>query len=69
MLLSKPFERATGRPVTHSAHKDGEYRGGARSPFGKFVLAFFAEIDPNVTPTAIGNVIRKQIAASHNDDK
>ncbi len=61
-LLSAAYERAAGARATHSLHRDGEYVGEPLSPFGKLVVAFFAEIDPALPKRTIGSAIRKQLA-------
>lgn len=63
-LLATAFEQATGGRPTHSAHRDGEYVGGAQSLFGRFAVAFFAEIDPALSETAVGNMLRKRLHPS-----
>jgi hypothetical protein len=63
-LLARAFELATGDRPTHSAHRDGEYVGGARSLFGRFAVAFFGEVDPALSETAIGNMLRKRLHPS-----
>lgn len=57
-LLIPAFERATKRRATHSLHRDGQYMGEPLSPFGKFVVAFFAEVDPGLERRTIGSAIR-----------
>lgn len=64
-LLAAPFQRATCLTITNSMHKDGEYLGRPLSPFGKFVIAFFAEVDPKISATRIGNCIRKNMETLH----
>lgn len=60
-ILMSVYERATGKKPTHSTHKDGEYVGGARSPFGALAIAFFHEVDPSLSKNRIGNMIRKRL--------
>lgn len=61
-ILMPAFERATGRPATHSAHRDGEYMAEPLSPFGRLVVAFFQEVDPQIPARTLASAIRKHLA-------
>lgn len=61
-LLISAYDRAGGVRATHSLHDNGEYVGEPLSRFGKFVVAFFAEIDPTLSKRTLGSAIRKQFA-------
>lgn len=61
-LLTSVFERGTRTLATHSLHRDGQYVGEPLSPFGRFVVAFFAEVDPDLKPRTIGSAIRAAFA-------
>lgn len=60
-LLASAYKRATGQPVTHTANRDGEHVGVPLSPFGRFATAFFAEVDPNLSPNKLANAIRRAL--------
>ncbi|WP_432201771.1 hypothetical protein ACRAQ7_06515 [Erythrobacter sp. W53] len=60
--LEIAYFHGTGREATHSSHKDGEHVAEPRSEFGRFVSAFFAQVDPSVTQTSLTTKIRKFVA-------
>jgi hypothetical protein len=60
-LLAAAYKRATGHPVTHTANRDGEHIGRPLSPFGRFAIAFFAEVDPSLAANKIANAIRREL--------
>jgi len=66
-LLADAFEAATGKPPTHSTHKDGEYVGRPLSLFGQLVVAFFREVHPALTETQISTAIRKHLDGRRRD--
>jgi hypothetical protein len=57
-ILRSAFERGTGKRATLTTHKNGEYLGRPISPFGEFVVAFFGEVDPQLTPTRLATSLR-----------
>jgi hypothetical protein len=60
-LLEMCFRKATGKRATHTSHKNGEYVGQPLSHFGQFCVAFFAEVDPKLTPRAVSNGLEKRL--------
>jgi hypothetical protein len=66
MLLSAAFTEATGKRPTHNTHVGGAYQGRPLSPFGRFVVAFFQEVDPTVTETMCSTFVRKHIDVANN---
>jgi hypothetical protein len=60
-LLETCFQRNTGKRATHSSQKDGEYVGEPLSDFGRFCVAFFAEVDPRVTRRTVANSLEKRL--------
>jgi hypothetical protein len=60
--LAHLYEATTGRPVSHNPKQKTEYFGSPESPAGRFIVAFFNIVDPNVSPTllstAMGYLVR-----------
>lgn len=65
ILLEVGYFHGTGRPATHTSNKDGEHVGEPLSEFGRYVVAFFREVDPGVPLTALNTELRKFV---HNPD-
>lgn len=59
ILLEVGYFHGTGRPATHTSNKDGEHVGEPLSEFGRYVVAFFREVDPAMTLTSLNTELRK----------
>jgi hypothetical protein len=66
-ILAGAYERATGTRATNSLHRNGEYVGEPLSPYGKFAVAAFSEIDPSLPKRVIGSAIRRVFAEFRDD--
>jgi hypothetical protein len=62
-LLALAYEYAASKAPTHSATRDGEYVGRPLSKFGRFVVAFFAEVDASRSERSLATSIRKYIGS------
>lgn len=60
--LDEAYRATTLERPTHSYHRDGEYTGRPLSRFGRFVVAFFNEVDPRRTETSLSTSIRTYLA-------
>jgi len=63
-MLEIGYRHGTGRIATHSSNKDGEHKGRPLSEFGRFVTAFFEEVDPEVSPVALTTYVRNFVKAN-----
>jgi hypothetical protein len=61
-FLDNAYLAMTGQQPTHSYHRDCEYTGRPISRFGRFVVAFFNEVDPSRSETSLSTSIRSHMA-------
>ena len=57
-LLEIGYRHGTGKDATHNSNKDGEHQSRPLSEFGRFVVAFFAEVDPTITEVSLTTHVR-----------
>ncbi len=61
--LAHFYADITHKKPTHNTMKKGVNTHEPQSPFGKFVVAFFGYLDPNISSNALITPLRKVIAA------
>ena len=73
-LLVEAYEIVTGRKATLSRYfyrtrADGKESRIASSECGRFVIAFFAQVDPDINDVTLSNVLEKFLPARHGGKK
>jgi hypothetical protein len=58
MELANIYQDATGKPFSHNPKlRTTEYVGEPRSESGRFIVAFFGIVDPDVRPTSLSSAM------------
>jgi hypothetical protein len=55
--LAQIYRQMTGRAITHNPKRQTEYTGRPESTGGRFVVAFFAAVDPSIAKTKISQAL------------
>lgn len=56
-MLAEIYERATGRPPTHTPSKGTEYMSAPQSQAGRFIACFVKILDPEMPPSTISSTL------------